>query len=332
VPVPSSPGDRRWGTTTTINEAIDGWRTNGWDDLSPSTTRRYESIWKMHVEHSIGQRQIATLSPYDVEQYFRRLKAAGLSQASVRQARAVLHRACRLARRWSSNSLPNPLAGTELPAWTFNDSPEVRSPDRADVRTLLTTAGRHDSRFAAFLRVISATGVRRGEACALRWSDIDLKSRTLRIDESVVAGPGGASIKQPKTRASVRTLAIDSATTAELRRLQIEQRDLATSCDLVLDPDAFAFSSEPGGLIPPYPDTMSHIFSRVRTLANLPGDLHLHSLRHFNATALDTVIPEAQKQARLGWATVRMARHYTDTIAKEDRQAANHLGHLLDDS
>ena len=31
-----------WGHATTVNDAIAGWRLNGWDDLSPTTTRRYE--------------------------------------------------------------------------------------------------------------------------------------------------------------------------------------------------------------------------------------------------------------------------------------------------
>jgi hypothetical protein len=41
------------------------------------------------------------------------------------------------------------------------------------------------------------------------------------------------------------------------------------------------------------------------------------------------VVSEAQKQARLGWSTVQMARHYTDGLAVEDRRAAEHVGRLL---
>jgi integrase len=52
-------------------------------------------------------------------------------------------------------------------------------------------------------------------------------------------------------------------------------------------------------------------------------------LRHFQATALDAVISERQKQSRLGWSTVHMARHYTDAVDEEDRRAAEHLGRLL---
>ena len=44
---------------------------------------------------------------------------------------------------------------------------------------------------------------------------------------------------------------------------------------------------------------------------------------------LDPVISEAQKQTRLGWSTVHMARHYTDGVEAEDRRAAEYLGDLL---
>jgi integrase len=74
---------------------------------------------------------------------------------------------------------------------------------------------------------------------------------------------------------------------------------------------------------------MSHAFGRIRASAGVPSDVHLHSLRHFQATALDPIISEAQKQTRLGWSTVHMARHYTDGLDAEDRRAADHMGTLL---
>ncbi len=43
------------------------------------------------------------------------------------------------------------------------------------------------------------------------------------------------------------------------------------------------------------------------------------------------MISEAQKQARLGWSTVKMARHYTGVVPEEDRRAAEHFGGLLGD-
>jgi len=319
----------RWNVRTTVNDAIQGWKDNGWEDLSPSTVRRYENMWMKHVHGSIGNKRLTTLSPYDVEKYFRRLKADGLAEASVRQIRALMHRACRLARKWSGGVLPNPIADTELPTWALDDRVEVRAPNLDEVRTLIATADRFDPSFAAVLRLVAATGMRRGEVCALRWNDVDLSAGTVRISQSVVAAKGGAMLKSPKTRASIRTLAIDPETASMLRRLQMAQRTLAIACGLTLEPESFLFSSEPGGLVPPHPDAMSHTFAAVRTKGKVAADVHMHSLRHFHATVLDPVISEAQKQTRLGWSTVKMARHYTDSVPEEDRRAAAHVGKML---
>jgi hypothetical protein len=95
------PVSSRWGETTTINDALLGWRDNGWEDLSPSTTRRYQSIWDTHIKRSIGTRRIHTLSPYDVESYFRALKAVGLSESSVRQNRPK--RSCTVPADWPAS-------------------------------------------------------------------------------------------------------------------------------------------------------------------------------------------------------------------------------------
>ena len=144
--------------------------------------------------------------------------------------------------------LPNPIADTELPTWALDERDEVRAPTLEEVRKLIATADKLDPSFAAVLRLVAATGMRRGEVCALRWNDIDLSAGTVRIGQSVVAAKGGAILKSPKTRASIRTVAIDSDTASILRRLQLAQRSLAMACGMTLEPEAFLFSSEPGGL------------------------------------------------------------------------------------
>lgn len=270
----------RWGECTTVNDAIDGWRSNGWADLSPSTTRRYEGLWSTHVRGSIGQERIKDLSPYDVERYFRHLKAQGMAESSVRQVRALLHRACRLARKWSGGNLPNPIADTELPGWSLSETSVVRAPELAEVRALIAAGEAEDLRLGAFLRVLAATGMRRGEACALRWSDVDADRGLLTVDESVVGAKGGAMVKAPKTRASIRTVACDAGTMATLAALQAEQGRLADACGASTEPESFVFSFEPGGLVPPHPDSLSHALTRIRTKAAVSDDVHLHSLRH----------------------------------------------------
>jgi hypothetical protein len=108
-----------WSPETTVNDAIAAWRDNGWDDLSPTTTERYEQIWRTYIADRIGPRKIVTIGPYEVEQFFRELKSHGVGLRTMQQLRVILHRSCRLARKWSGNQLPNPVADTDLPGWSF---------------------------------------------------------------------------------------------------------------------------------------------------------------------------------------------------------------------
>ncbi|MBO0715130.1 MAG: site-specific integrase [Acidimicrobiales bacterium] len=152
----------------------------------------------------------------------------------------------------AGNGLPDPLSNTELPTWALDERDEqVHAPAADDVAALLEAARGFDERLAAFLRVLVATGMRRGEGCALRWSDIGWNAGTVRVDEAVVAADGGAVVRQPKTRASIRTLAIDAGTLVQSRELEAMQLQLATSCGMVVGPQGFVFSYEPGGALPP---------------------------------------------------------------------------------
>lgn len=83
----------------------------------------------------------------------------------------------------------------------------------------LAAARSYDQRVSAFIRVVAATGARRGEVCALRWSDVDWDWTSVRIDEAIVATDGGVMVKAPKNRSSVRAVALDASTLDELDRL-----------------------------------------------------------------------------------------------------------------
>ncbi|HZU79263.1 MAG TPA: site-specific integrase, partial [Acidimicrobiales bacterium] len=244
-PLPAPEFPTKWGPTTTVNEAIAGWKENGWDDLSPKTAMDYECIWNRHIRNTIGKRRIATLSTYEVEKFFRRLKADGAGQHTVRMVRVVLNRACRLARKWSDGSLHNPVADSDLPRWKPSDGAKkepVRSPTQDEVGSLLRSAEDEDLRIQAYMRAVAASGMRRGEACGLRWSDIDWDSGKIVIDESVKAATGGANVGETKTSDSLRTFHLDADTVTCLRNLWTDQAKLAMLASAELLPDAFVFS------------------------------------------------------------------------------------------
>ena len=195
---------------------------------------------------------------------------------------------------------------------------------------MLAAAEPGDPRISTFLRLLAATGLRRGEASALRWSDVDLDGQVLDGGRGGSWGPrAGRLVKSPKTSASVRKVALDDGYLYALGQVAERAETDGYFGWFGDESGVVRVLLEPGGQVPPYPDSYSHTLTRLRNRSGIAPDIHLHSLRHFHATVLDPVVSEAQKRARLGWSTVQMARHYTDGVADEDRRAANHLGEML---
>lgn len=79
--------------------------------------------------------------------------------------------------------------------------------DEETVQRLITALEGQSLKYEVYFKLILATGMRRGEACGLRWSDIDWRQRALHIRRNVVKLSGQPIlVKEPKTRAGVRVV------------------------------------------------------------------------------------------------------------------------------
>lgn len=148
-----------------------GWLQAKAPRLSPSTVVRYEVAIK-HIFPAIGGIAVARLRPRDIEDFYARLHAEGLSGSSIRK----VHWATRTSLAWAKRrGYVATLAteGVELPP--LGEQP-LTSPSSLDVRKLIERSLADDADFGTMLAVIAWTGCRRGEACGLRWSDIDFEA------------------------------------------------------------------------------------------------------------------------------------------------------------
>ncbi|NNN12598.1 MAG: hypothetical protein HKL81_02465 [Acidimicrobiaceae bacterium] len=116
-----------WGAKTTFNDAILAWKQNGWQDLSPKTVSDYESLYRIHIRDKVGQTPIAKIGVFEIEAYFRSLSERGLGASGIRQVRAILHKAARLAGKWSGGVIPNPVSLVDLLKSSTKKS-QVKSP------------------------------------------------------------------------------------------------------------------------------------------------------------------------------------------------------------
>jgi len=199
------------------------------------------------------------------------------------------------------------------------------------VARLVVLAERAAPTFAAVLRVGAATGARRGELCALRWSDIDLESKTLTIERGVIMVRGGV-VERPTKTHNRRAIALDDGTVAVLSVHRDCERKVAAECGVVLAADAFVFSRRLGGTHPLRPDNCTTTFERLRNRAGLSGFSFKDATRHLAATRLIGAGVDVRTVAgRLGHARASTTLDiYSHFLPERDREAAEILGALLD--
>lgn len=66
-------------------------------------------------------------------------------------------------------------------------------------------------------------GLRRGEALALKWSNVDLDNRVINISENLVYTKDGTFYSSPKTENSKREIIVPETIIVELKELKKEQ-------------------------------------------------------------------------------------------------------------
>jgi integrase len=182
------------------------------------------------------------------------------------------------------------------------------------------------------------TGARRGELCALRWSDIDLPGARLTIARSLTVVADEAHEGPTKTHA-IRLVTLDPVGVEVLMRRWSEQQRFAEEVDVPLDPDPFVLTYSPRGDTHAGPDYLSHMFSKlckraglVRTVNRKRRTLYrFHDLRHFAATQLIASGTDVRTvAARLGHAqTSTTLDIYAHALPAQDVEAAAVLGRLV---
>ena len=124
----------------------------------------------------------------------------GLSASTVRTFYTVLRAALDIASR-DGLIRSNPAAAVRRPGVERKDAPHLT----AEQAQALLEAIRGD-RLETLFRVMLATGLRRGEALALHWPDVDLDTGLLRVRWTLSRTSSGLQLDEPKTDKSRRTV------------------------------------------------------------------------------------------------------------------------------
>jgi integrase len=271
--------------------------------LAPTTAGRYESLLA-HATKALGSVPLKRLTVFMFDELYVKL-AETLKAKTIREVHSVLHVA--LKRAVKTKLLPfNPTDGCDLPRV---DQKEARVLGAEQLAAYQQAAV---GKWADLvIRLAAATGARRGELLACRWSDLTWTSCKLRIERSLYQVKGQIGLKSTKTRqARVVTIPASLIDYLKLHRDQQQQNREMYGTDYRTDLDLI-FCTPEGNFLKP--DSVSWAACDIAHRAGLKG-VSLHSLRHTHAsTLLANGVPIANVSKRLGrrdpYTTAKIYQH-----------------------
>lgn len=236
--------------------------------VRPRTIEFYERHMG-YALHYMGHIALEAITPEHWRDIRRRLLGDGLGRTSVNHVHTVLG-TC-LERAVSDHAIQtNPMRLVKKLPRT-DESFEARALGAAELDALRTAC--QGERLGIFFEFIADTGVRHGEARALRWSDIDLDGDRpyFRVVES-------------KSKAGRRRVGLTQAWAARLRAHQANQAEERAIAGERWREHLLVFPSEVG--TPLTESNVTRTFKRLLRKASLDPAIRIHDLRHTYITDL----------------------------------------------
>lgn len=232
---------------------------------------------------SLGSSAAAEISAGDLDALYARLERDGLGPSGVRAWHALISGALSAGVRWGEldRNVARQASAPSAP------TPSGAAPEPELARRYLAAVEGQAPTLGALLRLAALTGARRGELCALRWSDLDAERRTLTIARNLTSPKGVRATEGDTKNHRRRTIALSDEALAELVGHRARREMLCSLARVELRGDGFIFGPDAycDGSRPFRPDFVTRRAGELAEVEGLPRSVcHLHGLRHYFAT------------------------------------------------
>ena len=175
--------------------------------------------------------------------------------------------------------------------------------------------------YRALFSLLLGTGMRRGEALALTWGDVDLSTGSLSINKAIKRADGKYFVGATKTAKSKRRITMPAFIVEALQAHRDHLRAMLGVDVLSASLWVFGSPNDPAQFL--NPGTVTSYFRAASKRLSIDAGSPVHCLRHTHATTLLGQIPLASLAARLGHSkpTTTLAI-YSHAIAEMDDAAA----------
>jgi integrase len=249
-------------------------------------------------------------------------KCEGLSASTIRQIHWILSGALDRAVVWKWISV-NPAEQADKPGLPI-PNPQPPTPD--EIARLILAAWDEDADWGSFLWLKATTGNRRGEMCALRWTDRERRPgepSVLRVARALYYDDDGKLAEKDTKTHQQRGLVLDPETDTVLDELEARTRQRTEAVGEGFNPAGYMFSPVPDGT---RPQDLTLVSKRYARLAKRLGiNTSIKNMRHYNATEL------IYANHRLGTVAARLGhggggtttlRVYTARVSEADQRAS----------
>ena len=195
-------GIQVWENTITFKELTDIWMNQY--NFSPGASWRYrqEGIIKNHLLPMLGEMRVCDLRQLHLQTIISQLAKKGYATATMRQIKEIAASILGVA-VGSDLIVRNPFSDVKVPV---KEPKERRALTKEEIA--LITENWQGHRIGLMAMIMLYAGLRRGEAMALEWEDIDFQNKVIKVTKACQSLKNVCTIKEPKSKAGIRDVPI----------------------------------------------------------------------------------------------------------------------------
>ena len=294
--------------------------------IEETTAYGYRGMIENYLKPQLGEIRLQKLTARDIQQYYTWLMdEKKLSPNTVIKHHNLLTNTLNAAER-QEYITKNPMRAVSPPKKRQREA-KFYTPEQLGI--LLDKAV--GTRLELPVFICAYLGLRRGELCGLRWSDVDLEHKTITIENTRTQAGKKEIEKGTKTASSTRTLYLPDTLCDMLKAAKENQQACRAEYKNAYDDNDYVVVMEDGR--PFRPNYLSELFSKFLADNDLPK-IVLHELRHtFASLSNQAGIPAYNIGKALGHSTPATTQKiYTHLLDQTHTQAVEGVAAIADEA
>lgn len=274
--------------------------------LSENARSSYRMFLDRHILPVLGNTLLTETTPAMLTKLLVDFQRTGKSHATCVKLYNILNGLFQMAFLDDSIQI-NPMLKVKRPV-PRKDEAAVDEAEKAytvdEMRRILKCLKEEPLKWRTYITLMADTGIRRGEACGLNWSDVDFNTLTVTVRRNLQYTPSAGVYEAAPKNGKARVVDIGADTAVLLKQLRSGQASTCMS--------RYVFTQD-GSPEPMHPQTPTRYFRKFGKRYGVE-DFHPHKLRHTSASlAITNGADVVSVSERLGHSdtavTLRMYAH-----------------------